>query len=87
VTPCFSSTGSWNPDRRRGAGDEAEQVHGRADHRGAAGARGGGGRRRVLPQARDVVGNVLRLEGEVRRDGCVGCQADASKNLAKSARG
>ena len=31
--------------------------------------------RRALPQARDFVGDVLRLEGEVRRDGCVGRQA------------
>jgi len=71
VTPCFSSTGCWNPDYRRGTGDEAKQVHRRADHRGAAGA---GDRRiggRALSQARDVVGDVLRLEGEVRRYGGV----------------
>ena len=42
VTPCFSSTGSWNPVHRRGTGDEAKQVHRRADHRGAAGAGGRG---------------------------------------------
>jgi hypothetical protein len=38
VTPCFSSTGSWNPDHGRGTGDEAKQVHGRADHRDPEGA-------------------------------------------------
>ena len=75
VTPCFSSTGCWNPDHRRGTGDEAKQVHGRADHRGAAGAGGGRVGRRALPQARNVVGDVLRLEGEVRRDGRVGREA------------
>ena len=36
VSPCFSSTGCWNPDHRRGTGDEAKQVCRRADHRGAA---------------------------------------------------
>jgi putative transposase len=36
VTPCFSTTGCWNPDHRRGTGDEAKQVRRRADHRGAA---------------------------------------------------
>ncbi len=41
VTPCFSSKGCWNPDHRRGTGDEAKQVHRRADHRGAARAGGG----------------------------------------------
>ena len=38
VTPCFSSTGNWNPDHGRGTGDEAKQVHGRADHRDPEGA-------------------------------------------------
>ena len=27
LTPCFSSTGWWNPDHRRGTGDEAKQVY------------------------------------------------------------
>ena len=27
VTPCFSSTGCWNPVHRKGTGDEAKQVH------------------------------------------------------------
>ena len=39
---------------------------------GVLGERGRRRRCRALPQARDVVGDVLRLEGEVRRDGRVG---------------
>lgn len=41
MTPCFSSTGCWNPDQRKGTGFEAKQVHRRADHWRAAGAGGG----------------------------------------------
>src|ERR1700680_2423196 len=54
-----------------GRTDEAITVYGRAGHRGPAGAGGrdcdGGG----LPQARGQLGDVLQVEGQVRRAGSV----------------
>jgi hypothetical protein len=56
---------------KEGPDDEAIEVHGRADHCGSAGAGGRTFDRRGLPQARDQHSDIPRLEGEVRRHGCV----------------
>ena len=53
----------------KGTDNEAIEVHGRADHRGAARAGGGDEDRRCLPQARDQRRDVLQVEGQVRRVG------------------
>src|SRR3954465_7521158 len=50
-----------------GDGDEAVEVHGRADHWGAARARGGIEDQRCLSQAWDKQRDVLQVEGEVWR--------------------
>src|SRR5690606_23880746 len=44
-----------------------ETIYGRTDHRGAEGGRGRGQGGRTVPQARDLGGHLLQLEGEVRR--------------------
>jgi hypothetical protein len=56
---------------------EASQVHRRADHRGAEGARGRGEDRRSGAQAWRVGGNAVQLESEVRRHGRLRGQAAA----------
>src|SRR6185437_9112416 len=60
---------------KEGPDDEAIEVHGRADHCGAARAGGRAFDRRGVPQARDQHGDVLRLEGQVWRDGSLRGQA------------
>src|ERR1700730_217698 len=55
-----------------GADDEAIEVYGRADHRDFAGAGGRGQHHGCVPQTRDQRGDVLQVEGQVRRSGCVG---------------
>jgi len=64
---------------KEGPDDEAIEVHGRADHCGAARAGGRAFDRRGVPQARDQHGDVLRLEGQVWRDG--GLEAKRLKQL------
>src|SRR5882757_3448520 len=50
----------------KGDGDEAVEVHGRADHCDPAGARGRIEDRGCLPEARDQQRDVLQMEGQVR---------------------
>jgi len=57
--------------------DEEGMVHGRTDHRGSAGARGGAGNVGCVSEARDQQRDVLQVEGEVRWPRCVGSQAAA----------
>jgi hypothetical protein len=62
VTPVFPPVEARVRSEGR-TGREAIEVHGRADHCGAARAGGGAFDRRGLPQAWDQHGDVLRLEG------------------------
>src|SRR4249919_2017604 len=50
-----------------GDGDEAVEVHGRADYCDPAGARGRIEDWGCLPEARDQQRDVLQMEGQVRR--------------------
>ena len=53
----------------KGRTDEADKVHGRADHRDltrTGGGRAGGG---PVPQARGQLADGLQVEGQVRRHG------------------
>jgi hypothetical protein len=53
--------------RLLGDGHEGKSVHGRADHRGFAGAGGRGEDGRHKPQARDQQRDILQMEGQVWR--------------------
>jgi competence protein ComEC len=75
ITPPSRTDAQAEPTAPEGRTDEAEAVYGRADHRGAAGAGGGREGGRPVPQARDLGGDVLQLEGQVRRHGRVGGEA------------
>lgn len=51
---------------QEGRTHEARQVHGRADHRGVAGARGRSEDGRSVPQARHVGSAAVQLESQIR---------------------
>ena len=51
-----------------------KRYHGRADHCDSEGARGRGQDGRAVPQARDQRGDLLQVEGQVRRAGSIGGQ-------------
>src|SRR5271168_2092561 len=60
-----------------GTDDEADQVHGRADHRGSARTRGWSEDGRSSAQARHFGSHAVQLEGQIRRHGDFGRQASA----------